>query len=58
VFEQFMTHPKPFRHPLKRLRRLLAIDSQLAKRDALNDRRESAMKSFVDMDAMERSMAT
>lgn len=37
---------------------LSAIDQQQAKLDALNERRKSAMKSFVDMDAVERDMAT
>lgn len=37
---------------------LAAIDQQQSKLDALNDRRKSAMRSFVDMDAIERSMAT
>lgn len=37
---------------------MAGIDQQQAKLDALNERRKSAMKSFVDMDAMERGMAT
>ncbi|MFO0383792.1 MAG: hypothetical protein ACK506_19000 [Pirellula sp.] len=35
-----------------------AIDQQQAKLEALNDRRKSAMSAFVNMDAIERSMAT
>ena len=37
---------------------MAGIDQQQAKLDALNDRRKSAMKSFVEMDAVERDMAT
>jgi hypothetical protein len=35
-----------------------AIDQQQGKLDALNERRKSAMSAFVNMDAIERSMAT
>lgn len=35
-----------------------AIDQQQQKLDALNERRKSAMRSFVEMDAVERDIAT
>ncbi|XZE21815.1 hypothetical protein SH449x_001722 [Pirellulaceae bacterium SH449] len=37
---------------------MAGIDQQGAKLDALEGRRKSAMRSFVDMDAIERDMAT